>query len=278
MTDNPLSKYFRTPAIHLALPSKGKFYKPGVLDMPETGELPIMPMTAIDEITYKTPDALFNGSAIVDVIQSCVPSIKNAWEIPTVDLTAILAAIRIASFGHEMDIETQCPECDNIDSYSVDLRQILDGISEIDYSEELSLGDLIIKFKPMVYKDLNENNKLQFEEQKLANLLSDSEMDEEKQIKLLSETFKKVSEYTITTLAKNIDYIKTPEMNVTDESYILEFLQNCETDVFNRIKNAVIEQKNKEALKPLHIKCDECGHEYDQPFTLDMTSFFDLNS
>ena len=54
--------------------------------MPENRELPVYPMTAIDEITYRTPDALFNGQAVVNVIHSCVPNIKNAWEIPGTDL------------------------------------------------------------------------------------------------------------------------------------------------------------------------------------------------
>ena len=100
MSDNPLAQYFRTPAIHLDLPSKGEGYPDGVLEMPDSGEVPVMPMTAIDEITYKTPDALFNGSSVVDVIQSCIPSIKDAWQMPITDLTAVLTAIRIASFGH----------------------------------------------------------------------------------------------------------------------------------------------------------------------------------
>ena len=38
------------------------------IDMPENGELPVYPMTAIDEITVRTPDALFNGTAIAELI------------------------------------------------------------------------------------------------------------------------------------------------------------------------------------------------------------------
>lgn len=279
MSDNPLSQYFRTPAIHLTLPSKGEFYDEGTLDLPETGEVPVMPMTAVDEITYKTPDALFNGSAVTDVIQSCIPAIKDAWKMPVTDLTAVLCAIRIASFGHNMDLETKCPKCGEVSDYEVDLREILDSIEPSDYSEIMSVGDLKIKFKPMTYFDLNENNKLQFEEQKLRQLLNgEIEMSEEDQIRVLSDQFKKVSNYTVTTLAKNIDRIVTPEATVDDESQILEFLQNCNSVTYKKIKDAVIEKKNKEMLKPLHIKCTECEHEYDQHFTLDMTSFFDQSS
>jgi len=287
MSENPLQQYFRSPAIHLDLPSKGEFYAPGALDLPSTGEAPVMPMTAIDEITYKTPDALFNGSAVVQVIESCVPSIKDAWQMPVTDLTAVLTAIRIASFGHDMEIETKCPKCNETSDYNVDLRKILDSIESSDYSKVLPIGDLSIMFKPMIYKDLNENNKLQFEEKRLEFLLTNTEVDETEQIRLLSETFKKVADYTLTTLSKNIASIKTPETTVTEEKHILEFLRNCENSMYKKIKAAVIAQKAGEALPPLKIKCqallDEvegkeavpCGHEYEQHFTLDMTSFFD---
>ena len=293
MNDNPLAQYFRTPAIHLELPSKGEFYEAGSLEMPESGEIPILPMTAVDEITYKTPDALFNGSAVADVIQSCVPAIKNAWQMPVTDLTAVLCAIRIASFGHIMDLETKCPKCGNVSDYEIDLREVLESIQPSDYSEIIPVGDLKVKFKPMTYRDLNDNNKLQFEEQKLRQLLTteEIEIDPEDQIRILSETFKKVSEYTVKTLSKNIEKIITPQCSVTEQEHILEFLQKCNSTTFKKIKSAVIERKNNEMLKPLHIKCtadieDEpadgdkpakthkCNHEYDQNFTLDMTSFF----
>ena len=56
--NNPLKQYFRQPAIYIRLPSQGKNYPEGSLNMPPTGELAVYPMTAIDEITYRTPDAL----------------------------------------------------------------------------------------------------------------------------------------------------------------------------------------------------------------------------
>ncbi len=69
MNNNPLKQYFRRPAVYMKLPSAGKDYEPGVIDMPETGELPVYPMTAIDEITTRTPDALFNGTALVELVR-----------------------------------------------------------------------------------------------------------------------------------------------------------------------------------------------------------------
>ena len=132
LQSNPLSQFFRQPAIHIRLPSGGKFYPVGSINMPPNGELPVLPMTAVDEITYRTPDALFNGSAVVSVIQSCVPSIKDAWQMPSQDIDAVMIAIRIASFGHGMDINTQCPAC----NHNVRLFKILVRINKcFEYSK-----------------------------------------------------------------------------------------------------------------------------------------------
>src|SRR6056300_1622120 len=100
---SPLQKFYRQPKLYLSLPSDGKYYPPGVLETTETGEYPVYSMTAKDELAFKTPDALINGQSTVDVIQSCIPNIKNAWEMPSLDLDAALIAIRIATYGEHMD-------------------------------------------------------------------------------------------------------------------------------------------------------------------------------
>ena len=64
---NPLNKYFRQASIYVALPS-GTDYPPEVVSPSKTGKIGVMPMTARDEIKFKTPDALMNGQGIVDVI------------------------------------------------------------------------------------------------------------------------------------------------------------------------------------------------------------------
>jgi hypothetical protein len=274
MADNPLSNYFRRPSIYITLPSKGKFYPEGALELTENEELPVYPMTAVDEITYRTPDALFNGTSITEVIQSCMPSIKDAWAIPSIDLDTILSAIRIATYGHTLEIGTTCPKCEEEAEYGVDLRKIIEQLDIGEYDSSINSGDLEIHIKPLTYKDINESSLVQFEEQKIASVLEDTEMSEEEKLKLLSKTFKKISEVTITTISKSIEYIKTPETMVSDSEQINEFLHNCERSVFETIKNKVLTLRSNSELKPLHIKCMECENEYEQPFTLDMSNFF----
>ena len=136
--NNPLKQYFRRPAIHLKLPSGGKGYPEGVLTMPESGELPVYPMTAIDEITTKTPDALFNGTAVVEIIKSCVPDIKDPWRINSVDMDAILIAVKSATGGNDLEINSTCPKCEEEAKYGVNLVGLLSTLKAGNYENAKS--------------------------------------------------------------------------------------------------------------------------------------------
>lgn len=277
-SNNPLKNYFRQPAIYLRLPSNGQFYPPGTLDMPANNELPVYPMTAVDEITYRTPDALFNGSATINVIQSCIPGIKDAWAIPASDVDSILIAIRIASYGHEMEFESTCPNCQHTDSRALDLRLVLDSLKTPDYQSTVKHGDLEIFFRPMTYKNLNENNQMQFEEQRMYQAISSTEMPESEKATILADALQKITKMTVNALTQNIGVIKTPEAFVNDSENIRDFLENCDRTLFNRIRDHIIKIRTDSELKPIDLECSECHHQYTQSLTLDMTSFFGVAS
>jgi hypothetical protein len=271
---NPLSQYFRQPSIYIKLPSQGQNYPAGTLVVPANGELPVYPMTAIDEITYRTPDALFNGQATVNVIQSCVPNIKDAWAVPSIDLDTILIAIRIASYGHDMEFATTCPACNDTTERSIDLRTMLDALRAPDYAAHVSHGDLSIYFRPLNYKNLNDNSALQYEQQKLLQVIPDSTISEADKMTALTQAFKSLTEITIRSLAISITAIKTPQALVSEPAHIEEFLKNCERDLFNQIRDHVLQLREQSELQPLKLECTACNHQYQQALTLDMASFF----
>lgn len=274
MQNNPLRKYFRQPAIYIKLPSNGTFYEPGTLDMPPNHELPVFPMTAMDEITYRTADALFNGTAIVSVIQSCVPNIRNAWKIPATDIDAVLIAIRIASFGHEMDFESDCPYCQHENSFGLDLRSVMDQIRVGNYSEPIKQGDIEIFLKPLTYDQINANSLAQYEDQKLIEMLPTSDLSEEEKMRRINEAFLKLSRMTIDAIAHSIGLIRAGNENVVETEFIREFMNNCDRDLFNRVRDRIIELRDAAELKPLKIQCQGCQKEYETPFTLNVTNFF----
>jgi T4 bacteriophage base plate protein len=271
---NPLKQFFRQPAIYLRLPSEGNHWPKNSLEMPENKELPVFPMTAIDEITYRTPDALYNGQAVVNVIQSCLPNIRNAWDVPAMDLNAILVAIRIASYGHSMDLTTKCPSCETEGEYSIDLRSVLDKLSSADFDQGIEHRDLVIHFRPMDYRQQNETNHLQFEQQKNIQMIQMSELTDEQKIVELNKSLQRITELTIEALKWSIASIRTPQALVTEPGFIHEFLTNCDRKLYSQIKDHIINLREASELKPLQIKCNECGHEYLQQISLDQATFF----
>ena len=273
--NNPLRQYFRQPAIYIELPSQGKFYPQGALNMPQTNKLPVYPMTAIDEITYRTPDALFNGQATVNVIQSCVPDIKNAWSIPSMDVDTVLVSIRIASYGHEMGFSTQCPACQHVSDQAIDLRNVLDSMRPVDYAKPITSGDMEIYFRPMSYQNMSDNNKLQYENQKMLQNIPDSTSSDTDKMSALSKALQEVTAMTVKALAQSIAMVKTPTAMVSEPEFIEELLKNCDRKLFNEIRDFIVTNKAQSEMQPIKLTCPECKHEYEQTVTLDMSSFFE---
>ena len=272
--NNPLQQYFRQPAIYVKLPSQGQFYPPGTLNPSVTGQYPVYPMTAIDEITYRTPDAMFNGQATVSVIQSCVPDIVNAWAVPAMDLDAILVAIRIASYGHEMEFGSTCPACQANADRGIDLRLVMDALKAPDYNASIKSGDMEIFFRPMTYKNLTDNSKMQYENQKIIQMMPDLDVVDDQKVTMVSDALKKITEVTVKALAVSIAMVKTPTAMVTESEFIEEMLLHCDRKLFSQIRDYAVELKTVSEMQPLHLVCDECNHEYNQQLTLDMSSFF----
>lgn len=271
--NNPLKQYFRRPSIYLKLPSKGAGYTAEIINMPENGEIPIYPMTAIDEITSKTPDSLYNGTAVAEIIRSCVPCILDPWKISSTDLDAILVAIRIATNGNDMDIETHCPKCDDDFKYGINLSFILNNFVAGDYSKPTSMGDLQIKFRPLNYKELTENAVRQFEIQKALSVLTGMDEGPEKD-KKSSDLFKTIAYSTLEIISSTIESISSDEFTVTEKAYILDFLQNADKKITEKIKEKSLSLRETTQMKPLQIKCSGCSHEYEQMFTLNVSDFF----
>jgi hypothetical protein len=272
--NNPLRQYFRRPALYVTLPSKGTFYPEGSIEMPDNGELPVFPMTAIDEITSKTPDALFNGVAISEIIKSCVPAIKDPWAMPSMDIDAVLIAIRAATNGNDLEISSTCPACEEEATYGVNLIGLLSGMSSGDYASTLNLGDLKIKFRPLNYKNINTGNLSQFEMQREIAVLENMTNDEERKEKS-SNTMIRISKINVEMMSNSIEYIVIPTgEQVNNKEYIVEFLENCDKNTHDNIRKQIGSLRESSTTKPQKIKCIHCANEYEQPLALNVTDFF----
>lgn len=274
-TNNPLFKHFRQPAIYLKLPSQGRFYPNGTLDLSVTNDIPVFPMTVKDEITLKTPDALMNGAGMAEVIKSCCPSIKDPWVIPAVDLDAIFVAIRLASYGTNMDVNTSCPHCDEQNEHTVNLTNILENIHPSDYTDQPVINGLIFKFKPQTYNDVNKTNIATFEERRLIANIVDSDLPDDEKKRLFDESFKKITDLNVELLISCIESITVEGKTVTDSSMLREFLDNCSRQDYTAIKDAVQSIIDKNKLGSVDLVCNECNGEYKTDLVFDQANFFE---
>lgn len=273
MENNPLRQYFRRPAVYLKLPSGGESYEPGVVELPETGELPVYPMTAIDEITARTPDALFNGTAVAELIKSCIPAVKDPWKINSVDLDSILIAIKAASGGENLELDSTCPACQETATYQINLIGILASLKSGDYDKLLEIGDLKVKFKPLSYREMNAGAMGQFEVQRVFMNLEMIEDDEQRNT-ASHQALEKITYLTMELIANTIEHITTPNATVTEKEFILDFLQHCDRNVYTEIRDYNTMLKLETEIKPLTIECTGCENKYEQPFTLNPADFF----
>lgn len=274
MNTNPLKQYFRRPSLYLKLPSNGNFYPEGAIELPENKEIPVYPMTAIDEITSKTPDALFNGLAVTEIIKSCVPNIKNPWVIPSMDLDAILIAIRAATNGNLLDVDSVCPSCNEESSYNINLIGLLSKLSINEYENTVSLNEIVVKFNPLAYQTVNNINLAQFEIEKNIRKLDNITNDEER-LQYSSDMMKKLNDLSMVLITESIESISTPTAIVTEKEYIMDYLKNCDKNSFNTLKSHAVKLREASQLKPLEVKCIHCTHEYEQTLTLNVSDFFE---
>ena len=272
---NPLSGFFRQPVIHLKLPSNGRYWDNETLSLPVTGEIPIYPMTTKDEITLRTPDALLNGAGVVSVIESCCPNIIDPWKMPSIDVDAILIAIRIASYGNKMDIETKCPHCQEENTYQVDLNNVLANIKVPNYDEPAIFNGLKIKFHPQKYFSVNKTNQINFEEQRILQTVNDDTLSAEEKNTTFTEHMRRLVDLNVKIMVDSTESITTPSGQVVaEEGFIKEFYENADRNIIKTVRNWLEKAAAEAAIKPMKVSCADCNKELNVAITFDYANFF----
>jgi hypothetical protein len=277
-SQNPLAKHFRQAAIYMSLPSEGKYWPDGSLDLPMGGQIAVYPMTTRDEITVRTPDALLNGESVVSIIQSCCPQIKDAWKMPSIDVDATLIAIRIASYGQEMDIDTICPNdaCKHENKHGMDLTAVLDGIRAPNYNAPVEIQNLKIKLKPQSYFEANKINLSSFEEQRLMQVVNNDDLPDDEKLKQYQQHMNALIDINLNIIAAGTEYIETDEgIKVSDTSFIKEFYDNADTKIIKAVRDRFDEYNKTAELPRPRVKCEACETDYPVEIRFDYASFFD---
>lgn len=279
---NPLSSFMRQPKIYIRLPSDGNYWPEGSLEMPENRELPVYSMTAQDELLLKVPDALMNGQAIVDVVQHCLPNIKNAWHVPSIDMEVILIAIRLATYGEKMTTPLKFGDDIEMD-YVVDLRTVMDSLmQQITWEPHIPINDdLTVFVRPINYKQVTKMAIQSFETQKIMQIANDENMPDEEKVKIFKDSFKKLSYVTIGMIADSIYKIDSSQGSTDDPEHIQEFINNVDKDIFNTIQQHLEHLRNINSVKPIVVDVTDemreqgvTSDKIEVPLTFDASTFF----
>ena len=277
---NPLQKYFRQPKIYIKLPSNGRWYPNGSLEVTDNMEFPVYAMTARDELMFKTPDALLNGQSTVDVIQSCVPNIKNGWDIPTLDIDTLLVAIRIATYGEKLELTSKIPNTKLERKFDLDLRVVLDKFQNVVFDDALTIDDLTLTVRPQTYREFTKVATKTFEEQRIASVIQEDDMTEEQKLEIFNQAFQRLTSITVDMVMQGIVSIQTGEDVVTDKLHIQQFIQNADKKFYSSVVESMESQKKKFTLEPITVDATEeeikegAPKQWEMPVSFDQSNFF----
>ena len=271
----------RRPKMFLKLPSGGKYWPEGSLDLPENGELPVYGLTVKDEIMIRTPDALFSGHSTVSVIKSCIPNIIEPWKIPSIDLDAILVAIRIASYGEKMNMSVNIPVVEEDEEFEIDLRPVLDTIIDNTIWEgEIKINnDLTIFIEPVNYKAMTDYNLLSFDSNRVLQfMMQNEELNEDQKVEMAAMAMSKLADATLVQVYNGIKRINSSNGNTSDPEHIREFIENIDKDIFVKISTAYKELNNHNNTRMITIQTPPQYVDRGAPETLTVPFEFDYSN
>ena len=261
-TQNPLMLALkaRIPGETFRLPSHGLFYTNGELaDDVVNGEVHVFPLTAIDEITIKTPDKLLSGKAIEDVMLRCIPQIKKPMKLLSKDVDYLMMCLRLISYGDDMELNyTHTCEKAVQNTYTVNLRPLVAAAKAIDPTTvgttfTVKLGDaMVVKLRPPVFESVIGMYMTNFQASNNSITL------EEAQTKLLD---------VITDTVISVD-------GITNRDHIQEWIKAIPAGWLQQVSNALRMVGDWGPSTSVALTCKDCGQSMDVEIPLNPISFF----
>lgn len=279
--ENPLKSYFRSFKSYVELPSsKFEFYTKNILDHDSSisKEIGVRPMTALDELTLKDPDALLNGEAIKSILVSCVPAVKDPGKLFINDVNVLLATARAVSLGNEMAITVTCPACKTVDDYVLDLGSIAQATDKLEKEYVVVHDKLRVYVKPHTLDAHLTAMHISFEESKLIKVFEDHEKYSDiERIKAMSSAINRIGRLNFDQISSSIVKIVLEDgTEVSDVGHIAEFIANVDNQ-FSKAVEAKVNEISKIGLaEKTHIQCNvaTCEHIWEEHIGFNPTDFF----
>ncbi len=253
---NPLiTKSHKMPPQTFRLPTRGIYYTNNeISDDVVDGELLVYPMTTLEEIYIKTPDMLFQGTAVDKVIKKCVPQILEPMKLLAKDVDFLLTCIREVSYGKKLEILHICTLCEDPKerSYIIDIDAFISNTKDYDPSELSAYKSFDIDNFSIIIKYAT------FEEM----LKIGRDLDE--------TTPETVYTTIVDGLLINIESID----GITDKDVIREFIEQCSRHFQQKILHYIEDYNNWGVKLEASFICRDCKKEQKQFISLNPVSFF----
>ena len=274
-SSNPLMQYHRPPGVYVILPSNGNFYTiPPKLS--NLNEVLVRPMTARDELLFKSPDILMNGESLIEVMKSCVPDIENPNDIPGPDFNVLMLAIRLVTYGKDLAYSGLCTKCNTSTEFNVDIEFLLDTqITGLEKQYKIVIGDLTVYVKPYDLRCQIQSALANFERSAITNniLANDDTTDAEKQVEL-GKSLKKITEITYELVLRSIIKVDTPTASIEDKQLVAEWLHDIGRASFGSISEKIVEITDVGFNNIIEFDCEKCSSKSSTPIVFDPTLFF----
>lgn len=257
--DNPLLKRARLPGEVHRLPSRGLFYKQGELDpSAKDAEVEVFPMTALDEITMKSPDLLLSGEAAKKVISRCVPAVLIPEKLLKQDMDFLMTVLRKVTYGDELELSyTHTCKDAKQHSYVVSLDEFIRRVRSIDPTtvenkfQVILPNGQVVKIVPLRYEFV-------------INMMQLTAMNH-------TLTTESREALVIDTLLNIIDSVD----EITDKTLIKEWLQSIQVGWTKQIQDAIENaQSNWGPDFTIKITCKDCGESIDVETPMNPLTFF----
>lgn len=255
----------------MTIPTKGIFNPE--LGASIAGDIGILPMTAMDELILKNPDALLNGEAITTVIKSCVPATNDPKNLCSVDIDALLIAIRYATYGSNMEYSHTCKECGAISDYNIDLNYILNKYPDYDNEPIIDYDDAKIYIRPPTMEAITKKALIDLEQTKAIQHIKeaidegDDSVDADMEIaKRFYKSYQKIASHNIDLVANVVHFVEIHNENgevvkVENPEHIKEFISNVPANIVDQINKEI----DKITIAPdeismMEFTCPECNN------------------
>lgn len=210
--------------------------------------------------------------------------IDDPWEIPLIDLDAVLVAIRIATYGEKMKMTVKVPNVEDEElDVEIDLVNILDSFRGKVWDPIIKFNDLKLHSAPLKFKDQNLYEQQNFETNQFIAMMRDNTKPLEERKQEMSKVFDAISETNIDLVTNQIKAIELPDGNIEYNNIaIKEFLNSLPVKDFEIVRSALTERRKLFELPKTNVAVPAAMQEqgapesFELPLVFNQSSFFAL--